>query len=185
MNLKSKVGLQVGGMMLLLMLPLSAWWRLPSLEELVQSSSLIVEGRVRSKYVTMEFDEMTDRDIIMTFISVNVAEVIAGEYALDSLCVRMRGGVIGERAMYSSGLYPFELGEDALLFLESIDEKSGLFRLKFVKGSKLSLVHEGKVSYYDTSQLRDTERNSFEQRTVRKDILQCISDVINGEGGQS
>ena len=80
--------------------------------QLTGFSDVIVRGRVTSVAVA------SDASGVYTYVSLDVAEVLKGAIADRQITIKQLGGRIGSTALQIAGQPTFEVGEDALLFLE-------------------------------------------------------------------
>ena len=93
-----------------------------TLEQLVQSADLIVQGRVES--VESQWDQQ--RRLIFTYISIRVDEPLKGGNP-QSVVVRQVGGIAGAIQMSIAGAPQFKSGESAIVFLKHLD--GGVFQV--------------------------------------------------------
>lgn len=86
----------------------------PQFDELVNESDFIVRGVVKS--VKSEWRENQGRRYILTYVEVNIQEVISGAPP-SPLVLEILGGRVGEEAMVVDGVPKFEVGQEDILFV--------------------------------------------------------------------
>lgn len=86
----------------------------PAFEELVRESDYVVRGRVTA--VESAWEERGESRVIVTRVSVDVLEVIAGAPP-EPLVLTMLGGKVGERSMVLEGAPRFVVGDEDILFV--------------------------------------------------------------------
>ncbi len=86
----------------------------PAFEELVRESDYVVRGRVTA--VDSAWEQRGESRVIVTRVSVEVIEVIAGAPP-QPLVLTMLGGKVGERSMTVEGAPQFVVGDEDILFV--------------------------------------------------------------------
>ena len=90
-----------------------------SFDDLVTNADLIVEGRV----VNVEARQDAQKPFIWTHITVEILEIIAGEYGPSRIELAFLGGSIGGRTLNVQGMTMPELGERGVFFIESLGQR--------------------------------------------------------------
>jgi hypothetical protein len=152
-----------------------------TLKELVTSAPLIIEGKVikvEPRYVKFRDNEK----FIMTFVTLSVFSVIKGEYSNSSLIVSMRGGEIGEHAMFGDFSFQFNVDEDILLFLNPIDNE--MWEIFGISG-KLSIQLHNNERVCNCSRLKSDDKHHYGPATFLKydDIIAQIRKELSKNGG--
>ncbi len=86
----------------------------PEFDSLVQQADFVVRGTVKS--VTSEWREQNGHRNIVTFVTIDIAETIAGTPP-SPLILQMLGGKIGDRQMIVQGAPTFTVGDEHILFI--------------------------------------------------------------------
>lgn len=81
------------------------------LERMTKESQLIVYGKVISSYSTWE-----DKSIF-TYTTIEIKELIKGEYKSQKIVVKQMGGTIGYISQVVDGTPKLEIGKEVVLFL--------------------------------------------------------------------
>ncbi|GAB5561853.1 MAG: hypothetical protein SynsKO_35000 [Synoicihabitans sp.] len=87
----------------------------PQFDELVQESDYIVRAIVTS--VSSRWEERRGDRLIITYVSLEVVEKIAGEVP-DAPVLQMLGGEVGADQMEVEGAPRFEVGDEEILFVQ-------------------------------------------------------------------
>lgn len=86
----------------------------PAFDALVQQADFVVRGTVKS--VTSEWRDQNGHRNIVTFVTIDVTETIAGTPP-SPLVLQMLGGKIGDRRMIVQGAPAFTVGDEYILFI--------------------------------------------------------------------
>ncbi len=87
-----------------------------STEQLVDASELIVRGTVVEVWA-----EIDDRGAVWTRAQVEIDDVLKGDADALTVVVDQRGGTYAGRTYQTGGAARFSVGEEALLFLETLE----------------------------------------------------------------
>lgn len=87
----------------------------PEFSELVHESDYVVQGRVTA--VESAWEAHGKSRVIVTRVTVEVLEVIAGEPPMP-LVLTMLGGKVGEQEMVLEGAPRFHVGDEDILFIQ-------------------------------------------------------------------
>jgi hypothetical protein len=107
-----------------------------SIEELVRTSDLIIQGEVKEISCRMEADH------IYTYVSVEISKSIKGEFPQE-ITLRIKGGKIGNIVEKVSGSPSFEKGERVILFLK---RKNEFFSVSGMALGKFKIINERGVA---------------------------------------
>lgn len=86
----------------------------PEFDELVRQSDYVVRAKVTA--VNSDWKERNGHRVIMTFVTLEILEEIAGD-APDKPVLEMLGGQIGTHKMILEGAPRFEVGDEDILFV--------------------------------------------------------------------
>ncbi len=142
-----------------------------SLDRMTKESQVIVYGKVISAYSIWE-----DRSIY-TYTTIEIKELIKGEYKSNKIVVKQMGGTVGYITQFVDGTPKLEIGNEVVLFLR--DWKGaywihsivlGHFRVYEENGKKLAVNNLNNVGLIDpvTKKMIDDptkKGNEFELQT--------------------
>lgn len=100
----------------LLIGPLEAIMIKLTLEQLVQRSDAIILGKVKE----IECQWSMDQSVILTVVSIQVHEILAGEITNSQILVQYPGGEVGDIGLKVSDMPTFHPNEIVLLFLKKL-----------------------------------------------------------------
>ena len=150
-----------------------------TIEDLTDSTSVVVKGRVQS--VDSGWD--LPAETIYTYVALEVDEVLRGQVPHDQIVIKQLGGVVGDVGLSVSGQPGFTPGEEVLVFLHVRPRDNTLQTANFWQGKwsierrpdgDVAVRHAGhdgdgvEVAYQE-SDLPSLERSIRErQATVRR-----------------
>lgn len=148
------------------------------LERMTKESQLVVYGKVISAYSVWEDNS------IYTYTTIEIKELIKGEYHSQKIVVKQMGGTVGYISQIVDGTPKLEIGKDVVLFLR--DWKGaywihsivlGFFQVYKENGKNYavnSLNNVGLVDPATKKLITDVSRleNRFELRTFISQIKQ-------------
>ncbi|MCI0489036.1 MAG: putative Ig domain-containing protein, partial [Blastocatellia bacterium] len=106
---------------------------MPSDDDMIIGARAIVRGRVLSMGAALDKDE-----IIYTYITLRVDEVLKGEITGREIVIKQEGGQVGERGHILYGAPDFTVDEDVLLYLDT--RRDGSLRVHQMALGKFSIV---------------------------------------------
>lgn len=95
-----------------------------SVERLTQLSSMIIEGRATNTWSEWN----AQHTAIYTYTQFQVARTLKGQSA-QTILVRQRGGTVGDIRQVLFGVRHFQVGEDAVLFLQPVPGANGTMEI--------------------------------------------------------
>lgn len=156
-----------------------------SLEQLLELSPLVVQGRVSE----VESRWNDDHSQIVTLAAIEVTEAFKG-VGTGRLVVEVEGGRVGDDAIFVSGSPTFEPGEDVLVFLTAGGE--GRFLVPQMDQGKLRIERDpqgrqwigsadqlGALMPHKSIELDDQGRMAFD------DFLAHLRPLARAQGGGS
>jgi len=151
-----------------------SWSNRKTLKELVNSAPLIVFGTVLEINPQIE-NYLGHDDFIITYVKFFVHTFFKGSNSIQILCIKIPGGHIGDRTITGERSFNLKNNEEALLFLNPIDDNYyGIYSIS----GKLSVEKKEDGNYVDCSLLQEDEISKYGPRSTFKFV--DIQNRING-----
>lgn len=163
--------------------PASAWQLRHTLRGLVETSPLIITGKVSEVSSKIEKD-IKGHEVVYTHVTVDTQSVLKGELDKPSLTIKMLGGMVDGKGGWSEEWIPFKMDEELLLFLHPKDKANNLWEMKSGSG-KLPVVNNNGQRCFDCSVLRADEVSQYDSNACFEDkmILNRIKDYLSAKRG--
>jgi hypothetical protein len=155
-----------------------------TLRGLVETSPLITLGKVSTVSSIIEKEE--GREVIYTYVTIEIESILKGELRKPELKVKMLGGNVGDRGGWSEKYVAFRNNEEVLLFLNTKDEENNVWEMQSTS-AKLPIVNINGLMQFDCSLLCADEVSQYDSNPyVPKDtMIKRITDYIAAKEGGS
>lgn len=163
--------------------PALAWQTRHTLKVLVESSLLIITGKVSD--VSSKIEKEGKREVIYTYVTVEIQSILNGKTEKPNVTIKMLGGRVGNRGGWSEELFTFNKDEEVLLFLHLEDKSKNIWKIKSISG-KLSVANVNGIKCFDCSMLRADEVSQYgpHAQFEQNEIINRIKNYLLTKGGK-
>lgn len=143
------------------------------LEELIVDSELIITGKVSQ--IEPKFEKVRERTIIYTYITINYSSIIKGDLEIEPVVIKMLGGIINGKGIWSDSYIPFNENEEVLLFLKSIDKSQNFYKINSISG-KISINEINGKKIANCSMIRKNHDKKLKSYMELENLLKSIKE---------